>query len=57
VGLGVSSLSMAPSAIPAVRTSLLEHTIDECRSMAEAVLRAPDGRSARTVLKERQEAK
>jgi len=52
VGLGVSSLSMAPSAIPAVRTSLLEHTIEECRAMADAALCASNGHAARDACRE-----
>ncbi len=39
VGLGVTSLSMAPSAIPEVRAALAEHTLDQCRRLAHAALR------------------
>ncbi|WNM25053.1 phosphoenolpyruvate--protein phosphotransferase [Demequina capsici] len=34
VGLGVTSLSMAPSKVPAVRLALSLHTLDECRELA-----------------------
>ena len=40
-GLGVTSLSMAPRSIPAVRDALAAHTLDECRRIAEAVLAPP----------------
>lgn len=41
VGLGVTSLSMAPSAIPEVRAALIEYTLADCRAMAaEAIGRA-----------------
>lgn len=39
VGLGVTSLSMAPSAIAEVRASLARHTLAECRDLARAALR------------------
>lgn len=39
VGLGVTSLSMAPSAIPEVRAALAAHTLADCRRMAAAALR------------------
>lgn len=35
-GLGVSSLSMAPGKVPAVRTALGLHTLTECQQMAAA---------------------
>ena len=38
VGLGVTSLSMAPSAIPEVRAALAEYTMADCRSMASEAL-------------------
>ncbi|MGU3432629.1 phosphoenolpyruvate--protein phosphotransferase [Actinomycetes bacterium M1A6_2h] len=53
VGLGVRSLSMAPSAIPAVRTSLLAQTLARCEAIADAALasKSPeDARSAVAVL-------
>jgi len=39
VGLGVTSLSMAPSAIAEVRAALAEHTLAECQDLARAALR------------------
>jgi phosphotransferase system enzyme I (PtsI) len=47
VGLGVTSLSMAPRAIPAVRAALAERTLDECRRLAAAALSAADAVTAR----------
>jgi len=47
VGLGVTSLSMAPRAIPAVREALSERTLEECQRIAAAVLAAPDPAAAR----------
>jgi phosphotransferase system enzyme I (PtsI) len=47
VGLGVSSLSMSPRAIPAVREALAGVTLDECRRRAQAALNAADPASAR----------
>jgi phosphotransferase system enzyme I (PtsI) len=38
VGLGVTSLSMAPSALAEVRAALAGHTLDECRELARAAL-------------------
>ena len=35
-GLGVSSLSMAPGKVPAVRTALGLHTLNQCQQMAAA---------------------
>jgi phosphotransferase system enzyme I (PtsI) len=46
-GLGVSSLSMAPRSIPAVRESLAGHTLQECRQIAEAALAADTPEAAR----------
>ena len=34
VGLGVSSLSMAPSKVPIVRFALSRHTVAECLQLA-----------------------
>jgi phosphoenolpyruvate-protein phosphotransferase (PTS system enzyme I) len=50
VGLGVTSLSMAPRALPAVREALASHTLDECRRLAAEVLAAPDAATARAVM-------
>jgi phosphotransferase system enzyme I (PtsI) len=38
VGLGVTSLSMAPGAIADVREALLRHSLDQCRAMARSTL-------------------
>ena len=47
VGLGATSLSMAPAALADVRAALLEHTLDDARRIAEAALAAHDAASAR----------
>lgn len=52
VGLGVRSLSMAASAIPAVRTTLRNHTDQQCADMAERALGAEDAASARSAVQE-----
>lgn len=50
VGLGVTSLSMAPSSVAAVRLSLAAHTEQECRRLAELALAAPDAAQARSLI-------
>lgn len=52
VGLGATSLSMAPTALADVRASLLEHTLAQARGIAEAALAADDATSARTAARE-----
>ncbi|HET6869433.1 MAG TPA: putative PEP-binding protein, partial [Solirubrobacteraceae bacterium] len=47
VGLGVRSLSMAPSMLATVDTALATVSLDECRSMAKTVLAAQSAASAR----------
>ncbi|EYR64695.1 phosphoenolpyruvate-protein phosphotransferase [Actinotalea ferrariae CF5-4] len=47
VGLGVSSLSMAPSAVPGVRMSLARHTLEQCRQIAGAARAARSAADAR----------
>jgi phosphoenolpyruvate-protein phosphotransferase (PTS system enzyme I) len=47
VGLGVTSLSMAPPSIADVRMLLGRHNLDDCRRLAEVALGAPDAASAR----------
>jgi phosphoenolpyruvate-protein phosphotransferase (PTS system enzyme I) len=47
VGLGATSLSMAPTAIADVRASLLLHSLDDARVIAEAALAATGAASAR----------
>lgn len=49
-GLGVTSLSMAPAAIPAVRAALAGFTLDECRSAAQRALAAADPATARAAV-------
>ncbi|MBR8742549.1 phosphoenolpyruvate--protein phosphotransferase [Nocardiopsis sp. MG754419] len=52
VGLGATSLSMAPPALPAVRYVLARHTQAECRRLAELALAAEDPEHARKVVRE-----
>lgn len=47
VGLGVTSLSMAPAAIPAVGARLARVTLEQCRAAAEAVLGTGSAAEAR----------
>jgi phosphotransferase system enzyme I (PtsI) len=47
VGLGVTSLSMAPGSLPDVRVALSEHSIDDCREIAAIALEAPTATLAR----------
>ncbi|MBN9194772.1 MAG: phosphoenolpyruvate--protein phosphotransferase, partial [Microbacterium sp.] len=47
VGLGATSLSMAPTALADVRASLLENTLADAQRVAEAALAADDAASAR----------
>ena len=47
VGLGISSLSMAPSGVPAVRFALSRTTLAECEAMAAAARDAQDAAGAR----------
>ncbi|WP_431795775.1 phosphoenolpyruvate--protein phosphotransferase [Microbacterium enclense] len=47
VGLGATTLSMAPTALADVRATLLAHTLDDARRIAEAALAADDAASAR----------
>ena len=51
VGLGITSLSMAPVSIPAVRASIASHTLAECRGLATHALEAEDGRAARNAVR------
>lgn len=46
VGFGVSSLSMAANAVPAVRQALAAYTLAECRQFAEIALTADDPAAA-----------
>jgi phosphotransferase system enzyme I (PtsI) len=47
VGLGVTSLSMAPPALAAVRLALADHTLPDCERLAELALSARDATEAR----------
>jgi phosphotransferase system enzyme I (PtsI) len=47
VGLGVTSLSMSPPALPAVRAALAAHTRDQCRRAAAAARTARGAADAR----------
>ncbi|WP_347978412.1 phosphoenolpyruvate--protein phosphotransferase [Microbacterium sp. ProA8] len=47
VGLGATSLSMAPTALADVRATLLKHTLDQARDIAAAAVAASDAASAR----------
>lgn len=51
-GLGVQSLSMAPSKVAAVRASLAMHTMETCQKMAEAAVRARNAAQARQAVLE-----
>jgi phosphotransferase system enzyme I (PtsI) len=52
VGLGVTSLSMAPVSLPAVRSSVARHTLADCRHLALLALQAADGRAGRATVRE-----
>lgn len=47
VGLGATSLSMAPTALADVRATLLQHSLEQAREIAAAALSASDAASAR----------
>jgi phosphotransferase system enzyme I (PtsI) len=49
---GVSSLSMAPVSIPAVRALLSEHTISQCQRAAQLAIGAEDPAAARAGVRE-----
>lgn len=50
VGLGVTSLSMSPRAVPAVRASLAGRSVGQCRRLAELAVAAPDAVAARKLV-------
>jgi phosphotransferase system enzyme I (PtsI) len=50
VGLGVTSLSMAPRAVSEVRLALAECTLDDCRRLAQLALGADDPAQARSLV-------
>ncbi|WP_265520693.1 phosphoenolpyruvate--protein phosphotransferase [Oerskovia flava] len=46
-GLGITSLSMSPAAVPAVRYALAQHTTEQATAIAVAARAAPDAPAAR----------
>lgn len=52
VGLGVSSLSMAPGLLATARVVLGSHSFERCVQMAAAARSAADGASARAAARE-----
>ena len=50
-GLGITSLSMAPSRIGAVRLALRRHSLEDCRALAAAALAAETPASAREAVR------
>jgi phosphotransferase system enzyme I (PtsI) len=50
VGLGVTSLSMAPGSVAEVRASIAGVRLDECEQLAALALAAADGREARAAV-------
>ncbi len=52
-GLGVTSLSAAPAALPDVRAALATHTLADCRELADLARTAPDAATARSRVRER----
>lgn len=52
VGLGATTLSMAPTALADVRASLLQYDLDDARRIASAALGADDAASARAAAQE-----
>jgi len=46
-GLGITSLSMSPSALPAVRFALSRHSLETCRAIGEVARQAPTAAEAR----------
>ena len=52
VGLGATSLSMAPTALAGVRATLLQYTAEDAHAIAEAALEASDAAGARAAAQE-----
>ncbi|MDQ1626046.1 MAG: phosphoenolpyruvate-protein phosphotransferase system enzyme [Actinomycetota bacterium] len=50
VGMGITSLSMSASSVPAVRVSIGRHTREECENLARIALEALDAESARAAV-------
>ncbi|WP_040165499.1 phosphoenolpyruvate--protein phosphotransferase [Microbacterium gorillae] len=57
VGLGATSLSMAPAALADVRLSLSQYTLEDAQRIARAALAADDAASARTAARDAAEKK
>ncbi len=55
-GLGVSSLSMAPSKVPVVRLALSLHDLSECQGLAAAARSCPTALEALTAVRDRANA-
>jgi phosphotransferase system enzyme I (PtsI) len=53
VGMGITSLSMSASAVPAVRVALARRTREECENLARLALAAPDAMAARRAVADR----
>jgi phosphoenolpyruvate-protein phosphotransferase (PTS system enzyme I) len=51
VGLGVTSLSMAPRAVPEVRLALSAYPLEDCRELAALALGAVDAGQARSLVR------
>jgi phosphoenolpyruvate-protein phosphotransferase (PTS system enzyme I) len=52
VGLGITSLSMAPACLADVRAALAERTLEECRALAGGALNASSAVTARAAVSE-----
>jgi phosphotransferase system enzyme I (PtsI) len=52
VGLGITSLSMAPACLADVRAALAEHTLEQCRELGAAACQSPDAATARATVAE-----
>jgi len=52
VGLGITSLSMAPTCLADVRAALAERSLEECQALAEAALNASSAVTARAAVSE-----
>lgn len=52
IGLGVTELSAAPAAIPALKAAIRPLTLERCRALAEAALKAPTAAEVRRLLTE-----
>jgi phosphotransferase system enzyme I (PtsI) len=53
VGMGITSLSMSASAVPAVRVALARRTREECENLARLALAAPDAMAGRRAVADR----